>query len=183
MLRSAPHLCGEPVGLGVGPPRLGQQRLPSEEEAPVAREHRAARPEDGCRHEEAEKPLVLLEEPPAPVVEEELRCEVHQEAHALVEHVRLGAVVDAVVEEPRDVRERVLVHRVDQSQVRHDEVEDRAALRHAAVRLAGGVDVLLRLLRLLHAGGNHPRSHLGVVQSVDEHFIVQDVPLALLQEL
>ena len=114
-----------------------------------------------------------LEERAARRAVDKLGVVVVEVLQSLLQVGRGGRLVERDVEE-RDVGvERELVHRVDPRQVRKEEVEDGRAVGGGAIAFAGGVDLLLGLLRddelLRHLG----RGRLGRLEREDKLVVVE----------
>mmetsp|Transcript_4438 Transcript_4438/g.12891 ORF Transcript_4438/g.12891 Transcript_4438/m.12891 type:complete len:282 (-) Transcript_4438:138-983(-) len=152
---------------------------PGEKEAPLGQiDHRLAH-EDFDADQEGEHELVLLEEGSAHVGVERVRHVVIHVGEALLQVVRWLRLPDAVHKELVEPHERVLVHGVDEREVRNREEEHRAAEGHGHVLLARFVDLFLGLLRLREGRLDLLRRHLADAEGVDELRVVKDVALGV----
>eukprot|EP00962_Isochrysis_galbana_P028266 scaffold8907_cov105-Isochrysis_galbana.AAC.3 len=124
-------------------------------------------------HLEGEEQLVHLEECPARRPVDEEGVVFVERLEPLLQVVRLGRLVERLVEQADVGVERELVHRVDPRQVRQQKVEDGRTVCARPVALPRGVDLLLGLLghcqlRLHLVGGG-----LGRLQREDQLLVVQ----------
>ena len=126
---------------------------------------------------------MLLEEAAADHDEHRARRRLDQDGDTLVELVRLLRVGHRLREDLLEVRERVLVHRVDRAEVGHHEVQNGAARRHRSVGLLRDLDLGGGLLGALDRLGRLGGDDLGVVEGVDQVLVVEDVARARREQM
>eukprot|EP00968_Pinguiococcus_pyrenoidosus_P027389 scaffold7375_cov268-Pinguiococcus_pyrenoidosus.AAC.39 len=167
--------------LGLRPPHLqGGGALEEEAEERAVQQPLAL--EDLGRQQEAEQQLVLGEERAADILVQHVGEGLVEVLDSLVVVLALGRLADGEEEEANEPLQRVLVHRVHDVQVRDTEEQLRRTKRDGNVALAHARNLLLRLRRFLDLLLDDVGGDLGVLERVDEHLVIQDVALCVLEQ-
>ena len=123
-----------------------------------------------------------LEERAADVLVQAVGEKVGQIGQAGRDIVGLLRFLDGLDVQVHEPGHRVLVHVVHVAHVGHTEEEQRTVERHGSIFLARLVDHLFRLGRLLRLDLDLVRGDLGLRESVDQPFVVQDVAARLAEQ-
>eukprot|EP00982_Pelagococcus_subviridis_P004763 29337-Pelagococcus_subviridis.AAC.8 len=176
-----PELLAQPLARDVLRPSLVPQTA-GQQEPVLGRVQRPFVPENRRRERERKQQLVLLEQRPADVLVQRVREKVDEVIETFGQLGRLLRVLDRVREQVDVPRERVLVHRLDVTQLSDVEEEVRDVNRYGAVSQARGVDLLLRLRGDLLLPVDLVRELLRARDDVDRGLGLEDAALARAQD-
>mmetsp|Transcript_74187 Transcript_74187/g.176879 ORF Transcript_74187/g.176879 Transcript_74187/m.176879 type:complete len:335 (-) Transcript_74187:7269-8273(-) len=168
-----PHLLSEEVWIRVRRLLRHVQKAQSpEQQRPLRCRDLTSMALERSGDQERAGELVVLEEASAYILEDAVQNLVGQVRHANINVITPGRLVHARLEQPHEVKETELIHRVDVGEICNHKIENASPCGNLCVLLASRINLHGGFLRSLDSLVNCRGRLFGLSQRTDQHLVV-----------